>query len=311
MKIDLPDDVRLTMQSVLDGTAESPVEALAFLADELTAHAQSLGGDGSYTPREALVAHLQGYRQRIENALVSNRQRKEGDRIVGSAWLRIDGDELALLDDLILGRPPTYWLHYAWGNMTDEAKSGAVADAVKLLLTAGFVPGTFYSLTPPERYRDAVVGQVRVHNRAGESTTERLIREAILGRESQTDGQDQPEADDDAEAEPGPWTDGIAADFRADPLRVDSVQRPTFAELQAGLSSGYRFDDESWSAVRDSWNPNPLYLDPAIFAAFHAQRLASAEELTRDLSQFPLVVEDTPAPPEVPPPPPAVDGGDA
>ena len=295
MKIDLPDDVRLTMQSVLDGTAESPAEALAFLADELVVLAQSLGG--RYTPREALVAHLQGYRQRIENALVSNRQRKEGDRIVGSAWLRIDGDELALLDDLILGRPPTYWLHYAWGNMTDEAKSGAVADAVKLLLTAGFAPGTFYSLTPPERYRDAVVGQVRVHNRAGESTTERLIREAILGRESQTDGQYQPEADDDAEAEPGPWTDGIAADFRIDlPARLDTpAARAAARAVDAAIERAQRRTiGESESFIRDIITRNfggPVVIDPG--------RVAIRS------------IDDAPAPPEVPPPPPAADGGDA
>lgn len=307
MKVELPEDVRLTMQSILDGTAENPVDGIAYLADELVVLAQNLGGQ--YTPREALVAHLQGYRQRIENALVSNRQRRDGDKIVGSAWLRIDGDELTLLDDLILGRPPTYWLHYAWGSMTDEAKSGAVADAVNLLLTAGFRPHhSLVGLLSPMVHYNTTIGQIRVYR--GD------------GREPDTDGQDQPEDNDDAEAEPEPWTDGIAADIRLDlPARLDtpatravdaaieSAQRRSFAEIQAGISAGYQFDDESWSAVRDAWNPNPIYLDPAIFAAFQAQRLASAEQLAYNLARLPLVVEDTLAHSDVPPPPPTVDRG--
>lgn len=268
MKIDLPEDVRLTMQSILDGTADNPVEGIAYLADELVVLAQSLGGQ--YTPREALVAHLQGYRQRIENALVSNRQRRDGDRIVGSAWLRIDGDELALLDDLILGRPPTYWLHYAWGNMTDEAKSGAVADAVKLLLTAGFRPHhSLVGLLSPMAHYNTTIGQIRVYRGDG-----REPRKA--------DGQDQPEADDDAEAEPEPWTDGIAADIRLDtPARLDT--------------------------------PDARAVDAAIERA-QRRTIGPSESFVRDIITRNFGPTDwwgPPAPPEVPPPPPAADGGDA
>lgn len=292
MKIDLPEDVRLTMQSILDGTAEDPVDGIAYLADELVVLAQNLGG--RYTPREALVAHLQGYRQRIENALVSNRQRRDGDKIAGSAWLRIDGDELELLDDLILGRPPTYWLHYAWGDMTDEAKSGAVADAVELLLTAGFTPHhSLASLTSPSAYYNTTMGQIRVYRDEGRGSAIGEIYDAMTGRESQTDGQDQPEADDDAEAESGPWTDGIAADIRLDlPARLDT---PATRAVDAAVERAQRRTiGESDGFVRDIITRNfggPVVPDPG--------RITIRS------------IDDTPAAPEVPPPPPATDGGDA
>ena len=227
-----------------------------------------------------LIAHLQGYRQRIENALVANRQRKEGDRVTGSAWLRIDGDELALLDDLILGRPPTYWLHYAWGNMTDEAKSGAVADAVRLLLTAGFRPhhGLVGLLSPMAHY-NTTIGQIRVYR--GD------------GRESDTDGQDQPEADDDAEAEPEPWTDGIATDFRLDlPARLDT---PAARAVDAAIERAQR----RTIGELDGFVRNVIARNFGGPVALELRRVVIRS------------IDDAPAPPEVPPPHPATDGGDA
>lgn len=203
---DLPERISETMRLVVDGKVPDITEAVAYLADELTAFVGDHSNGAEYVPRSHLFVLLDYVRQQFFGRDLRIKPISEAT-ILGLS---------NMLDEVRPTMMPAYYLHLDWEKMTDEQKQQAWGDCWRIVqlrsdeLPAGhsgpFAPDGFIiaNVWPADRSGDDRPDTAAAAARA----VERITRDADGGPGPAAGGgdgdPDQPDAPGDGPSLPEP-----------------------------------------------------------------------------------------------------------